>query len=128
MLKGMLRNLFGEKDGVEQLESIERSEHPTTALPCDCGGACEGVHEREARVFKRAEIEVFGSGCKKCHELYANALEAVKASGELIEVGYITDMEQIAIAGIMTTPALVVRGCVASSGKVLSVSEIVNLL
>ncbi|MEG0303768.1 thioredoxin family protein [Gordonibacter sp.] len=127
MSKGMLRNLFGKKEGVEQIES-ERSENPAIASPCECGGACDGSYERKARVFKRAEIEVFGPGCRKCHELYANALEAVKASGESIEVGYITDMEQIARAGIMTTPALVVRERVVSSGKVLSVSEIVNLL
>jgi len=72
------------------------------------------------------KITVYGTGCKKCQALHRSALEA--AEGRDVQVEYVTDMTQIAAAGIMSTPALVVDGKVVSSGKVLSTDEVAALL
>ena len=68
---------------------------------------------------------VYGTGCKKCKALHANVVEA---AGEGVEVAYVTDMAQIAAAGVMSMPALAVDGKVVSSGKVLSVEEAAKML
>ena len=44
------------------------------------------------------------------------------------EVQKVSDMRAIAGFGVMLTPALVIEGTVAASGKVLGVDEIVDLL
>ncbi|MCC6108667.1 MAG: thioredoxin family protein [Denitrobacterium sp.] len=71
-----------------------------------------------------ARVQVMGSGCKKCRQLYENA---VKALGEG-SVEYVTDMARIADAGVMATPALVVDGRPVSAGRVLKPSEISALV
>ncbi|MGI6590017.1 MAG: thioredoxin family protein [Eggerthellaceae bacterium] len=71
-----------------------------------------------------ANIQVMGTGCKKCHQLYENAVEAL--GGDAVE--YVTDMERIAEAGIMTLPALVVDGKPVSAGKVLKPAQISALV
>ncbi len=68
---------------------------------------------------------VYGTGCKKCRQLHANVAEA---AGPGVEVEYVTDMAQVAAAGVMSMPALAVDGEVVSSGKVLSVEEAARLL
>ena len=69
------------------------------------------------------KVTVYGTGCKKCQEkcqaLHRSALEA--AEGRDVQVDYVTDMAQIAAAGIMSMPAL-------ASGKVLSADEVAALL
>lgn len=71
-----------------------------------------------------ARVQVMGSGCKKCHKLYENA---VRALGEG-NVEYVTDMNRIADAGVMTTPALAVDGKPVCMGKVLKPEEISALV
>ncbi|MGI6595487.1 MAG: thioredoxin family protein [Candidatus Ratteibacteria bacterium] len=43
-------------------------------------------------------------------------------------IDHVTDFSQIAVYGVMTTPALVVDGKVVSYGKVLKTDEVVKLL
>ncbi len=74
------------------------------------------------------KIQIYGSGCAKCKQLYANAEAAVKSAGIEAEIEKITDMQAIVEAGILMTPALGVDGQVVSAGKVLSAAEIVPLL
>ncbi|MGN0072657.1 MAG: thioredoxin family protein [Coriobacteriales bacterium] len=69
------------------------------------------------------KVEVMGTGCKKCHQLYENACEALGAGS----VEYVTDMARIAQAGVMSLPALLVDGRVVSSGKVLKPVDIATL-
>jgi hypothetical protein len=52
------------------------------------------------------KIEILGTGCKKCKELYQRTLEA----------------------GLMSTPGLRIDGKVVSYGKVPKVDEIRNFL
>jgi protein-disulfide isomerase len=44
------------------------------------------------------------------------------------DIDHVTDFSQIASYGVMTTPALVIDGKVASYGKVLKQEEVVQLL
>lgn len=74
------------------------------------------------------EILVLGSGCKKCVELEKNTVKALKELNLDKKVAHITDFAKIAKYGVMATPALVVDDKVLSYGKVLSVSEIKELL
>ncbi len=74
------------------------------------------------------EIKVLGGGCKLCERLLKSTKEAAAELNIDTEVLYITDMEQIMQAGIMSTPALIIDGAVASTGRVLKTKEIKKLL
>ena len=75
-----------------------------------------------------ARVKILGSGCAKCNQLEANTLEAMALLGMEPFVDHVTDFIQIAAYGVMSTPALVIDNKLLSSGRVLSVSEIENLL
>jgi small redox-active disulfide protein 2 len=70
-------------------------------------------------------IEILGTGCKKCKQLEANAREAVAACNLVAEVVVVTDMMQIAVHGVMATPALVINDEVVCQGVMMSAEEIV---
>jgi small redox-active disulfide protein 2 len=74
------------------------------------------------------QVEVLGTGCKKCQQLEANAKAAIAALSLEADVLHITDPIEIAKRGVMTTPALVVDGKVMGKGKVMSSEEIQSLL
>ena len=74
------------------------------------------------------KIEVLGTGCKKCKQLYEAATEAVATKGVEAEVVKVEDMKDIMAYGVMSTPALVIDGKVVSSGKVLKADKIAELL
>ncbi|MGN1190618.1 MAG: thioredoxin family protein [Candidatus Ornithospirochaeta sp.] len=82
----------------------------------------------EEKKGKNVTIKVLGSGCKRCHALYANTVEAVKNLGLGISVEYITDMETVLKYGVMSMPSLVVSEKVVSTGSVLSTPKIESLL
>jgi small redox-active disulfide protein 2 len=74
------------------------------------------------------EIKILGTGCPKCKKLEKNATEAV---GDLNIEATITkeeDMFKIMSYGVMRTPGLVIDEKVMASGKLLSASEIKNLI
>ena len=70
------------------------------------------------------KIEVLGMGCSNCNRLYQNVLEAVKLSGNDVEVTKVEDIKIIMSYGVMSTPALVIDGVVKTTGKVPKVEEI----
>ena len=74
------------------------------------------------------KIEVLGTGCAKCKTLEENAKQALSKIGGFHEVKKVEDIVEIMNYGVMSTPALVVDGAVVSSGKLLSVEEIIELL
>lgn len=84
--------------------------------------------EENKKVKNISSIKVLGSGCKSCHELYENTKKAVEKMELSIEVEYITDLEMIMSYGIMSMPGLVIDEKVVSSGKVLKVVEIEEIL
>jgi len=70
------------------------------------------------------KIEVLGSGCKKCEELYENTKTALFELQKDIILEKISDVNYIAKMGVFMTPALVINGNVVSVGKSLSKDEI----
>ncbi|EKV03262.1 hypothetical protein Lepto7375DRAFT_5550 [Leptolyngbya sp. PCC 7375] len=73
-------------------------------------------------------VEILGTGCKKCHQLEANAKEAIASLNLEADVHHITDPMKIAERGVIKTPALVVNGQLLSQGKVLAPEQIQPLL
>ncbi len=73
------------------------------------------------------KIEIFGTGCKKCQQLEANAKQAVANLNLSAEVLHITDPVEIAMRGVMTTPTIAVNGKVVGKG-VISSEQIQSLL
>lgn len=74
------------------------------------------------------KIEVLGTGCAKCRNLYENVKQALEESGKVAEVVKVEDIASIMKFGVMSTPALVIDGQVKFSGKAASVAEIKGLL
>jgi len=71
-------------------------------------------------------IQILGSGCKKCDELYARAQQAAeRINGEdppVVEK--VDDIDVFLQHGVRVTPALVVAGELVSSGQLLEVEQI----
>ena len=73
-------------------------------------------------------IEVFGPGCAKCETLLKHAKHAAEQSGLIVEVVKVSDYAVMAARGILSTPALAIDGQLKFQGKVVSSSEILDLL
>ena len=113
----------GDRGGAEEKRRVLRYG--------DCPGAwCEEPTEAESAGMEteQADILILGPGCKNCQGLEQNVKEALKKMGRDVEIAHVTDFGKIAAYGIMSTPGLVVKGKVVSSGKVLKVDAIVELL
>jgi small redox-active disulfide protein 2 len=74
------------------------------------------------------KIEIYGTGCKKCRDLFENASAAVAECGVSAEVIKVEDIAQITDAGVFFTPAIAIDGEVKSSGKLLSVDDLKKLI
>ncbi|MEA3513713.1 MAG: thioredoxin family protein [Campylobacterota bacterium] len=74
------------------------------------------------------KIEILGTGCAKCKALETNAKEALVRIGGFHSVEKVDDMMKIMEYQVMSTPGLVVDGVVKSTGKLLSVDEIIELI
>jgi small redox-active disulfide protein 2 len=74
------------------------------------------------------KIEVLGSGCAKCLQLYDNVNKALAMSGKEAEVVKVQDLPSIMKYGVMSTPALVIDGTVQFSGKLATPEEIRGML
>ena len=73
-------------------------------------------------------IQILGTGCPKCKQLFANTEAAVQSTGIEAEITKVEKIADIMKFGVMSTPALVVDGAVKSVGKVLSPEDIRKLL
>lgn len=74
------------------------------------------------------KIEILGTGCSKCNDLEMKVKQAVAKSGKFVQIEKISDLQTIMGYGVMSTPALVIDGTVKSTGRVLSVDEIIALM
>lgn len=70
------------------------------------------------------KIEILGTGCMKCSNLYENTKQAIAKKGIFAQIEKVEDIVKIMEYGVTSTPALVIDGVVKSSGRVLSVAEI----
>ncbi|MBP5463984.1 MAG: thioredoxin family protein [Treponema sp.] len=73
-------------------------------------------------------ITVYGSGCKGCQTLHQNVIDALAELNCAADVEYVTDLQKIMEAGVMSMPALAVNGKIVSSGKVLNIADVKKLL
>jgi len=74
------------------------------------------------------KIEVLGTGCKKCTELEAVVKQAIAKSGKFVQLEKVDDIMKIMEYQVVSTPGLVIDGKVVSTGKVLSIDEVVALI
>lgn len=74
------------------------------------------------------KIEILGTGCAKCNELEMKVKQAVAQSGKFVQIEKVSDIQKIMSYGVMSTPGLVIDGVVKSTGRVLSVDEIRQML
>jgi small redox-active disulfide protein 2 len=73
------------------------------------------------------KIQVLGTGCARCDNLYSNAVDAVariESIAKTTEVEKVKDPEEFFRMKVAVTPALVIENEVISTGKVLSPDEI----
>ncbi len=72
------------------------------------------------------KLEILGTGCKRCDQLYENAQNAVAelTTPAPIEIQKVGDINYFAKMGVFMTPGLVIDGEVISTGKVLTASQI----
>ena len=74
------------------------------------------------------KIEVLGTGCAKCKTLLEVVKEALAKKGGFHSVEKVEDIQKIIDYGVISTPGLVIDGKVVSSGKLLSVDEVLALM
>jgi small redox-active disulfide protein 2 len=74
------------------------------------------------------KIEILGTGCTKCKALEEATKQAVAQSGKFAQIEKVEDIMKIMEYNVMSTPGLVIDGKVVSTGKLLSVAEIVDLI
>jgi len=74
------------------------------------------------------KIKILGTGCSKCKALEEAVKQAVAQSGKFVQIEKVEDIIKIMEYGVMSTPGLVIDGKVLSTGKTLSVAEIVEMI
>lgn len=74
------------------------------------------------------DIKILGPGCKNCILLYKMTNQALLDLGMDAQVEKIEDYGQIAAFGVMSTPALVLDGVVAFSGRVPTPSHLREII
>lgn len=73
-------------------------------------------------------LQILGMGCQKCKVLAERTEQAARELGLDYRLDKITDIEQIARFGIMSTPALAVDGQVRLQGHVPTAHQLKDLL
>lgn len=73
-------------------------------------------------------VQVYGTGCRKCDALAANVEAAAGALGIEVEIERVKSVPEITAAGVLLTPALGIEGRLRSSGRILAVDEIEDML
>ena len=76
------------------------------------------------------KIQVIGSGCPTCKNLYELTQTAVKELGIDAEVEYSTDITKIIELGVMESPVMTINGKIAllGSGSLEKIKEILKKL
>ena len=111
----------------------KKEEKENNSCICNCACSANEVSENTNECCGKTVngiccIKVLGAGCKSCHEMYENTMNAVRNIGLNIEVEYITDMEKVMSYGVMSMPAIVGNDKVVSMGRVLKEADVVKLL
>jgi len=70
------------------------------------------------------EIKVMGPGCPNCQKLAELVQQAVAETGVAAEIKKVTDFQEMAQAGVLSTPALTINGEIKCVGRVPGKAEI----
>jgi thiol-disulfide isomerase/thioredoxin len=73
-------------------------------------------------------VKVLGTGCPKCIELMNVVETAVDKIDKEVKVIKVEDIEEIMSYNVVSTPSLVINGKVVSSGKVLTLQEVIDYI
>lgn len=117
-------SIFGLRKRKEEKAEVCSSQYSTEPMT---------IIQAEKTQPKKAQssitsIKVLGSGCKSCHALYDNVQAVVKEMNIPVKTEYITDMAKVMKYGVMSMPALVVNDHVVSAGRVLTRTDLKNML
>jgi small redox-active disulfide protein 2 len=74
------------------------------------------------------KIQIAGTGCPKCVQLYERAEAAAQELGLSVKIEKVTDINTMTAMGVMVTPALLIDGKIKSSGRVPSKETIKGFL
>ncbi len=74
------------------------------------------------------KIEVLGTGCPKCIALEAIVKQAIASSGKFVQLEKVDDIMKIMEYQVVSTPGLVIDGKVVSTGKALSLNEVMAFM
>ena len=73
-------------------------------------------------------VKILGPGCRNCHTLEQRTREALTELGNDATIETVTDYGEIAAAGVMKTPGLLVDDELVVSGRVPNTKELMGLL
>ena len=74
------------------------------------------------------KIQVLGTGCSTCKNLFELTKTAVSELGVAADVEYVTDVSKIIEMGIMESPVLAIDGQPVMVGSVGNLSKIKELI
>lgn len=74
------------------------------------------------------EIKILGTGCTKCKSLEKSVREVVNELAIEAKIEKVTDFREIAKAGVMMTPGLMINGKLKVSGKLPTKAELNNII
>lgn len=70
------------------------------------------------------EIKILGGGCANCKRLEQIVRKVVEKNGIEADFTKVTNYNEIADMGVMSTPGLVINGRVVSSGRIPAEVEV----
>lgn len=73
-------------------------------------------------------IKIYGTGCCNCTKTANSFEQAAKEMNIDIHVEKVTDLEQIMLAGVVSTPAVSINGELKHTGSVPSIELVTQLL
>lgn len=73
------------------------------------------------------QVKVLGSGCPNCKRLEAETRAALDEASIAYDLSKVTEYDDIAAYGVLSTPALVINEKVVSAGRIPARTKIVEL-
>lgn len=95
---------------------------------CRCKGNCCSKNKKQVTIISDHCFKILETGDAECKVLETNLLEACKALHLLVSIVYVREAEIIALYGNPASPALFLDDELVSSGQVLSVEEIKEII
>lgn len=73
-------------------------------------------------------VQVFGSGCNNCLVTTERLTQVAHELGIEVNVEKVTELKEIMIAGIVSTPGVAVDGIVKHTGSVPTIEQVRKIL